>query len=161
MSELRFEPIAEEHVAIVEEWLEDRESQRRVGGMIPFRPCFEYQQATPGYYEWIVYDGKTPVGLTGFQVEDAGMAAVVLLVNPRLRSRGYGKTILKKLCSRPEAALVSELYAPIEPDNPESMRCFETAGFLNQGKDPENSEFLRYVYRRNRGLLNNCVERTQ
>ena len=47
MRELTFEPIAETHVPLVEAWLEDRESHRRVGGMIPFRPCFEYMHGNP------------------------------------------------------------------------------------------------------------------
>jgi len=60
---LRFEPIAECDIGMVEQWLDDPESRKRLGGMIPFRPCFEYQQAQPDYHEWIVYEGAVIKGI--------------------------------------------------------------------------------------------------
>jgi hypothetical protein len=62
MRELTFQPVAESHVPVVERWLEDRESRRRSGGMIPFRPVFDYQQRTPGYHLWMVTERAAPVG---------------------------------------------------------------------------------------------------
>ena len=145
---LEFQPIADRHVAMVEDWLQDAESRRRLGGMIPFRPCFEYQQRSPGYHEWIVYDGGVPVGLAGFEIGDDDTAAVVVLVPPERRGQGYGASVLKALCSRPEAQGVSELVASVEPDHRAAIRCAQAAGFVDTGPDPDDAEFLRFVRKR-------------
>ena len=93
----------------MEEWLADHESRRRVGGMIPFRLCFEHQRTTPGNYQSIAYNGQKPVGLTGFEVREGRKAAAILFVAPGMRNRGYGKTILSQQTCWPEADLVSAL----------------------------------------------------
>ena len=130
---------------MVEQWLDDSESRKRLGGMIPFRPCFEYQQAQPDYHEWIVYDGAVPVALTGFEIDESGAAAIVLLVRPDFRHQGYGKGILRELCHRPEAKRATELIAPVEPDHEAALRCVEAAGFISSGPDPNDPDFLRFA----------------
>ena len=144
---LTFEPVGESHVGTVDQWLQDAESQRRLGGMIPFRPCFEFIQENPDFHEWMVYDGNTAVGLAGFEIYEDGTAAAVLLVSPDRRGQGYGKRILEALCSRPELQPVNELIAPVDPDNQAALRCVRAVGFVDTGPDPEDKEFLRFVYR--------------
>ena len=144
---LTFEPIRESHIGTVEQWLEDAESQRRVGGMIPFGAGLVFIQKNPDYHEWMVYDGNTAIGLAGFEIYEDGTAAAVLLVSPDRRGQGYGKCILDALCSRPELQPVNELVAPVEPDHQAALRCLRAAGFVDTGPDPEDREFLRFVYR--------------
>ena len=145
VTQLVFEPVGERHVGLVEEWLRDPESRRRLGGMIPFRPCFEYQQESPDYHEWIAYDGLEPVGLAGFEIYDDDTAAAVLLVHPERRGQGYGKAMLKALFHRPEAKRVKKMIAPVEPDHEVAVRCVRAAGFVDTGPDPDDPEFLRFV----------------
>ena len=58
---LRFEPIAERDIRLVEEWLDDPESRKRLGGMVPFRPCFEYNTGPdPDDPEFLRYVRRTP-----------------------------------------------------------------------------------------------------
>jgi len=143
--ELTFRPIAESDIPLVEEGLEDPESRKRFGGMIPFRPCFEYQQSKPGYYEWMICDGGTPVALAGFEIQEDGAAAVLLLVCPDQRRRGYGARVLKALASVPEARSVRVFVAPVEPDNQAAIRCLEAAGYESMGTDRDDKGFLRYT----------------
>ena len=144
---LVFEPIEESHVAMIEEWLRDPESMRRVGGMIPFRPCFEYAQQTPDFYEWIVCDGSVAVGLAGFEIDEDGTAGVVLLIRPDRRGTGYGKRSLEALCSRPELRPGTELAVFVEVDHEVALRCYRAVGFVDAGPDPEDEGFLKLVYR--------------
>ncbi|MBM4047540.1 MAG: GNAT family N-acetyltransferase [Planctomycetes bacterium] len=148
VEELSFRPIVESDIALVEEWLQDAESKRRLGGMIPFRPCFEYQQSKPGYHKWIVYHADTPVALTGFEIQEDGSAAVVLLVSPRRRGRGYGSCVLKALASVPEAQKVTTFVGLVEADHEVAIRCLEAAGYTEEGPDPEDPGFTRYVLTR-------------
>jgi RimJ/RimL family protein N-acetyltransferase len=143
--ELTFRPIAESDISLVEEWLEDPESKKCFGGMIPFRPYFEYQQTRPWYYVWMIYHGGTPVALAGFEIREDGSAAVLFLVCPNQRGRGYGSCVLKALASVPEAQSVRVFVAPVEPDNQAAISCLEAAGYKSMGTDPDDNDFLRYT----------------
>jgi RimJ/RimL family protein N-acetyltransferase len=142
---LMFEPIVEGDIEMVEQWLDDPESRRRLGGMVPFRPCFAYQQAQADYHLWTVYAGATPVGLGGFEMDTDRTAALVLLVAPGHRRWGYGTRILLELCARSEALRAARLLAPVERDNEAAMHCLESVGFTDTGPDPDDPELLRFV----------------
>jgi L-amino acid N-acyltransferase YncA len=142
---LTFRPIVESDIETVERWLDDPESRRRLGGMVPFRPCFEYQQAQADYPMWIAYEGTTPVGLGGFEIGTDRTAVLLLLVAPECRRKGYGKRILQQLCARPEAQRAARFLASVEPDHQAVLRCLEAIDFTNTGTDPDDPEFLRFV----------------
>jgi RimJ/RimL family protein N-acetyltransferase len=116
--------------------------------MIPFRPCFEYQQSKPGYHYWIFYNAATPVALAGFEIQEDGSAAVVLLVCPSQRRRGFGTCVLKALKSVPEAQHVQTFIALVEPHHQAAIHCMEAAGLTQAGPDPEDPGFVRYILRR-------------
>ena len=106
-------------------------------------PEFEIGLRAPGRLEVSV--ALTLVGLTGFEIDEGGTAAVELLIRPGFRRQGYGRGILQALCCRPEARRAKELIAPVERDHEAAVRCVQAAGFANTGPDPDDSEFLRFV----------------
>ncbi len=146
MEDLAFVELDESHVRILELWLEDPESQRRLGRLAPVRTWFDYALASPGYFVWMIFDGVTAVGAAGFEMEDDETASLVFVVDPDLRNRGYGKQILALLLTRPEAARLKTLKAFVDADNDAHLHCLDAAGFVKQGPNPEDPDSLVYVH---------------
>lgn len=140
------EPLQPSDLPTLEAWFEDEELSRRLGGMLPLSPYIEYVQREPDYFAWMARDGDEPVGAAFLQVTPGEPAAFTFLVNPLLRSRGYGRHILKALLARPEGAAVQRWQADVETDNVASRRCLASVGFVLESDVPDADGLLYYAY---------------
>lgn len=127
-------------------WFEDAELRRRLGGMLPLQKYFDYVQSEADYFAWMALEGDTPVGAAFIQVEPGEPQSFAFLVNPGLRSQGYGRLIVQQLMARPEAALVEVWKVGIEPDNLASQRCLASVGFGLENRAEDEEGFLQYVF---------------
>lgn len=78
---------------------------------------------------WIAEEGGTPVGQVRVDVTD-GVGVVSVAVAPEHRRRGIGSAILRAMVAEITADDgVRTLRAVVHPDNAQSIRAFERAGF--------------------------------
>jgi RimJ/RimL family protein N-acetyltransferase len=144
MSPLEFRLIDEEGLSEYESWFTDAELRRRIER--PTALWFDYVRQTPGCFGWLIYEDGIVVGQVQLDSYADQTATLGLVVKPQLRGQGYGKRILRALLEREEVAQLLRLEATIEPDNTASLRCFESAGFRQQGTEPDAEGFLHFAY---------------
>ena len=142
-------PCLSEHLPMFQSWFQDEELSQWVER--PSQRYLDYVATTPRQYACVAYEGDVAVGFIVFGLEDEEPASFMFFVRPDLRHQGYGKRILATALVAPEVADIDVWEAGVEPDNVASRRCLEAIGFTDQGRDPEWSDYLRYVYERSSG----------
>lgn len=145
MEDVRLVPFSTDHIEMVEEWVDHPES--RVSGMKPVSRYYEFQRDAPNYWNWVAFEGNTPVAFGGFEINDRGDACLLILVAPDLRGRGYGRAVIGKLLETPEIRMASRVCCGCERTHEAAVRCVTSAGFVRYETDPEWPEFDNYVYR--------------
>jgi RimJ/RimL family protein N-acetyltransferase len=149
MPDLSFVPVDEPGLHLLQSWFEDDEFEQHY-----YRPTdtwLEYVCNKPGVHAWIIYEDGVPVGHLQLDTEADGTGYVGLVVKPELRSRGYGKRILRALLDRPEVRWLKRIVGTAEADNVASHRCLQATGFLQQGSEPDEEGFLTFVYNKEAG----------
>lgn len=145
---LKFIELSHNSLQILEEWYEDEEVLRRLGGKLLLKQWFDYVQQNPNYFSWIVFENNEPVGNIDVEIEEDQTAYIGLLTNPSKRNQGYGKKMLKMLLEREELSQGAIIKAGIETDNMACIRCFQSVGFTEDGLDEDG--FLSFIYHLNR-----------
>lgn len=130
----------------LQDWFGDAELSRRLSGMLPLQKYFSYVQSEPNYYAWMALEGAVSVGAAFLQVEPDDPQSFTFLVNPSLRSQGYGRLIVQGLMARPEVAEVKEWRVGIEADNLASQRCLASVGFVLDDPTEDEDGFLQYTF---------------
>jgi UDP-2,4-diacetamido-2,4,6-trideoxy-beta-L-altropyranose hydrolase len=92
---------------------------------------FAAQLANPLSHIYIV---ESPMGIAAgvvrFEVDNTGAAVVSVVIDRRRRGAGLGSKAIREGCSRVQVdSGVERVYAFIKPDNEQSIRAFEKAGF--------------------------------
>jgi RimJ/RimL family protein N-acetyltransferase len=100
--------------------------------MLPLQKFFDYVQSEPNYFIWIAREDENSIGAAFMEVDPNQAQSFGFMVNPELRGRGYGQSVLHTLMAQPETALVVEWKVGIEPDNIASQRCVAPVGFVPQ-----------------------------
>lgn len=70
---------------------------------------------------------------------------IALMVDPKLRNKGYGKDILQSFMSHPEV-LGRIVCAGIEEDHVQSLRCFEAVGFVRRDNQPNHEGIINLTF---------------
>lgn len=139
---LVFRELNERHLHILEEWFQDDEVLKRLGGLLPIEQWFQYVKGSEDSWAWIVFSEEVPVGNLYLEVLEDSSAYISLLTNPELRNRGYGKKMLKTFLQRPEINKVDKIEVAIETDNIASLACFKHVGFKENGMDEDGLQIL-------------------
>lgn len=144
MSDLSFHLLDCAGLTLLTEWFHDAELSRRVSA--PTEHWFHYVTAEAGNFAWIVYEDQQPVGLVQLDTCPDRTGSIGLTVNPRLRSRGYGRRILSAFLRQEAAQRLEKIEACIEIDNIASLRCFQASGFTAQNSKPDGDGLVTYTY---------------
>jgi RimJ/RimL family protein N-acetyltransferase len=117
------------------EWRNDADairfsvSGRHVSGADHAR-WFATRRHDPRVHLWIAEVDGTPVGQVRVDDGSDGVGVVSVAVAPAHRGRGIGSEILRALVTTVTAdTTVRVLRAHVHPDNVQSIRAFEKAGF--------------------------------
>jgi len=160
-------PLTAPDLVVVTPWFKDVDARRFLGGPDwPVR-MLALTEAVVGAtfrgavqtaaYRWIALERADPVGYIGCGVFDrwtacgAGRAAdpevvsvvdrpaasIALVVDPIRRKAGIGRSMVRALVDALEVRHVEVFGAVAEPENVASIRCFEAAGFVRQGHEPD------------------------
>jgi RimJ/RimL family protein N-acetyltransferase len=176
MSELRLQPFAREQLRQVESWFEDPDTERWLGGQgwmrlvleLADRPLGEHRGAVEtGRYGWSAWDRDELVGYIDCGTTDRwttweggtngrGVVATIpvasgnlaYVVDPVVRRRGYGTTMIATLLTLPDLAHIELFAAGVEPDNVASVQCLRAAGFEAQDSNPDWEGIVYYFHRR-------------
>src|SRR3546814_19058243 len=107
--ELEFIPVTSDSVKEVEEWFDDPDTQRFLGGREWVRRIPTLLQDSPGVqfrgrgvlarHAWIVHATGGPVGIVDVERYDDGTAGIALAVAPAMRGNGIGTRILSSLAT--------------------------------------------------------------
>src|SRR3546814_13345136 len=105
--ELEFIPVTSDSVKEVEEWFDDPDTQRFLGGREWVRRIPTLLQDSPGVqfpgrgvlarHAWIVHATGGPVGTVEVEPSDDGTAGIALAVAPAMRVNGHWTRILSSL----------------------------------------------------------------
>lgn len=139
-------PMEQSDLPTLEAWFKDQELRQRLGGMLPLQDYFDYVQGESNYFAWIAQDGDVPVGAAFIQIEPGEPQSCAFLVNPVLRSQGYGRLILQQLMAQPEAGAVKQWKVGIEADNIPSQRCVTAVGFVPENGIEDEEGFVQYIF---------------
>lgn len=138
-------PMEQSDLPTLQSWFQDEELSKWLGGMLPLQKYFDYVQGEPNYFAWMAMEGDTPVGAAFMQVEPGEPQSFAYLVEPELRSRGYGRLILQKLMAQPEVVSAKEWKVGIKANNIASRRCLASVGFAPKSGVEDEEGFLQYV----------------
>ena len=145
MPELQFRRLDSLGLDIFAAWFADNELNRRI--CAPTEQWFQYVSTKPENSAWLVYEGRTAVGQLQLDTYPDRTGSLSLVVNPELRSRGYGKRILSAFLLQGEASRLVEIKACIEADNSASLNCFRACGFVARETEPDSNGLISLVYR--------------
>jgi RimJ/RimL family protein N-acetyltransferase len=146
LADITLTPLDETALPILDFWLRDDELRERLSGMLPIQRWYRYVRMVPDYFAWMAYHSGIPVGMINAEMYPDQTASIGLLVNPQLRSQGYGKRILMTALTYPEFARLQLVEADIEIDNVASLRCFRSVGFVDQRRYTDDDGFRTLVY---------------
>ncbi|MFC3769098.1 HAD-IA family hydrolase [Paenibacillus sp. GCM10012303] len=143
---LDFVPLDREGLALLEAWFQDPEVRSWLGGILPLDRWYRFVQQSSDYYAWNVYENGSAVGHIHIETYADRTASVGLLVHPAMRFRGYGARLLQYLLDRPELMGIETVKAYVETENRASLRCFQKAGFIEEGLDPDGLVVFTYPF---------------
>jgi RimJ/RimL family protein N-acetyltransferase len=167
MPRLRLRPFERSQLPLAEPWFTDADTQAWLGGPrwpremldLADEPLGEFRGAVEtGRYHWLAWEHDTAVGYIDcgtcdrWTTWDGGRVTSTInlpsgnmcyVVDPALRRRGYGTTMITAVMAMPELAQIPLLTAGVEPANAASVGCLVKAGF--QPLDPE-PDFEGVVY---------------
>lgn len=125
-----------EDIRLLWEWANDRETRAASfsSEQIPWDRHVEWFEKTMHNQNcrlYIVTSGKSePIGQIRFDIENPGTAVVSIGIAKPMRNRGYGARALElALRQFSNDADVKQVIAYVKPENSQSMRAFEKAGF--------------------------------
>lgn len=79
---------------------------------------------------------EEPIGQIRFEVAPDGSAEVNISLVKEQRGRGYGRVAIQRACADlTRTVSVSRIVAHVKPENVASVRAFDKAGFVEQGKE--------------------------
>lgn len=136
----RFEALTPALVREIEDWFDDRETQRYLGGrdwirreldLIVSQPGTELRGSTVIERLGFVAREKSsaPVAFVAIEVYDDATAAIAIVVAPTRRARGVARRLLSGLLDLPELRPVERLTGAVEPENVACRRALAAAGF--------------------------------
>jgi GNAT superfamily N-acetyltransferase len=136
---LNFLPITPDSIKEAEEWFDDPDTKRFLGGREWIRRIPTLLQSSPGVdfrgrrilarYAWIVHTADGPAGIVDVERYDDGTAGIALAVAPTARGKGIGRRILSSLDILDELSDVKAFIGAVEPDNESAKRCMRNARF--------------------------------
>jgi ribosomal protein S18 acetylase RimI-like enzyme len=150
-----FEP---EHASVVAGWVRTPEEAARWASLraLPDAGAFERWHAEPGVRPFVLVEAGRPAGY-GEVWEDPGEGEAELariVVDPRARGRGVGRTLVRLLAREARRAGVAEVWLRVAPDNLPAIACYRAAGFSRADPDEEASfnerQPVGYVWMRQR-----------
>ena len=107
------------------------------GRAVGYIDCGTFDRAT-------VYGGEGPDGPIITEAIEVATGSIALAVDPAVRRRGVGRTMITVLLARPELAFVELFEAGVDPENTACRRCLEAAGFSVRSPEPDWEGMLYY-----------------
>jgi len=169
-------PFTRAHLALVEPWFEDSETQRWLGGPgwprlildLADAPLGEFRGSQEtGRYEYLAWEGDEPAGYVDcattdrwttweggpdgrgvLDIIDVPAGGIAYVTNPAMRRKGYGTGMVLALMQLPELSHVELFAAGIEPANTASVQCLRSAGFVPIDPEPDWEGIVYYAKRR-------------
>jgi RimJ/RimL family protein N-acetyltransferase len=146
MTELRFQRMNRNDLETFAAWFVDTELSRRMSE--PTEQWFQYVSSGDNNFAWLVYEAERVVGQVSLDTFSHQTGSIGLVVNPKLRSQGFGKRILRSFLVQAATAHLGEIEACIEVDNTASLRCFQGCGFVACPPEPDSNGLIKHVYTR-------------
>jgi len=144
MSSLRLNHLNADNLKHLKEWHEDPETQRRIS-IEDLDQFYKYVQGKLDYWVWLVSEGDEFIGELAVEIIEYKKASISYQIKPSKRYQGYGKKLLRHLIGLIDAMHIETVEALVDDDNPSSMRCLESAGFIRVNDEPD--EYDSYLYR--------------
>ena len=153
---LDFVPITSDSVKEIEQWFDDPDTERFLGGREWARRIPALLQDSPGVefrgrkvlarHAWVVHTTDGPVGVVDVEQYDDGTAGIALAVAPAVRRKGIGRRILLDLETLDELTEVKTFIGAVEPGNEAARHCMRGAGF--EVAEQEDEEGMLRISRR-------------
>jgi RimJ/RimL family protein N-acetyltransferase len=128
----------------LEDWFEDTELRRRMGGCLPVKSWLEFACTTPRQWNGVALERDVPVGVVLTETDASHETVIAVFTRPNLRGQGVGRRILEETMIR--FSDTQRFVADIEQDNPRSMACFRACGFTETAESIDPT-LLRFEYR--------------
>jgi GNAT superfamily N-acetyltransferase len=107
------------------------------GGPAGYVDCGTFDRCT-------VYAGQGRDGPIIAESIEVATGSIAFVIDPRLRRRGLGRTIIQALLRQPELRFIELFEAGVEPENVASPRSLEAVGFDLRSEEPDFEGMLYY-----------------
>ena len=131
-------PFRGEHLATIEPWFDDADTQHHLGGRAWIRRELELIATMPGRrfrgrtvvsrHGWIALERGQPVAFVGAEVYDDNSASGSVVVAPDARGRGLAGRALQAMVDRTELRTVHTYWSDVDAGNVASRRVLERLG---------------------------------
>lgn len=139
----QFRRLREQDLPVLRAWFGDAELSQRLS--FPTDDWFAHVMKGAAACCWMARDAERIIGMIQVDRDEEGRGSLGFAVQPGLRGRGFGTTILSAFLSGPGRAY-RVLEGAIEPDNAASLACCRRCGFAIL-PEPDADGFIRVVYR--------------
>lgn len=86
-----------------------------------------------GFFYFLIYEDKTPVGYIGIQFKEKDLFLSKLYVEASRRSRGFGKKAVIFLEELAKEKNINRIYLTVNKYNSNTIKAYEKFGFQNAG----------------------------
>lgn len=155
---LKIRSVTDEDCRLLWEWVNDPDVRASSfeSDPIPWEEhvrWFRGKRVDPNCHIYVVLDQDNhPIGQVRFDIQSDSGAEVIISIHIARdqRGRGYGEDALRLACEHFfKAARTQPIAAYIKPQNVASIRAFEKAGFVHQGRTQvKGHEAVRMILRR-------------
>ena len=139
---LKLRRVTEQDCRLLWEWRNEQEvrAQAFESEPIPWEHHVDWfwtKFRDPNCFIYVISNFKEePIGQAWFEVRPDGSAEVNVSLVREQRGRGYGRVAIQRACADLIRTVpVSRFVAHVRPENVASVRAFDKAGFVEQGKE--------------------------
>ncbi len=152
MNTLRFVTLAPDYAELIEDWFDDADTVRFVGGLDWLASTLRFERPADtqpvdgedpvAHHAWLALAGKQPVALVDVLSYGDGSASMKMTVAPTRRKLGLGKAVLHAVWRLPEMKDVTEVFGYVDAQHNAAVRLAEASGFVATGEPNPEGEML-------------------
>jgi GNAT superfamily N-acetyltransferase len=152
VSNLRFVTLAPDYAELIEDWFDDADTVRFVGGLDWLASTLRFERPADSqpvdgdepvaHHAWLALAGEQPVALVDVLSYRDGSASMKMTVAPTRRKLGLGKAVLHAVWRLPEMKDITEVFGYVDTRHHAAVRLAESSGFVATGAAKADGEVL-------------------
>jgi L-amino acid N-acyltransferase YncA len=132
----------------VQNWFTESETRRWLGDISWLGNSLRLANKNKNRHVLAFIEENLVVAMVDVECASDGRAFLALVVDPKIRRRGVGRSVLKSLLTYPAFAEIREFCGGVEKGNLASAALMKSLGFTPGSNEPDKDGFTDFIFHR-------------